>query len=442
MKRVLFVTYYFPPSGGSGVQRGLKMVKYLPAEGWEPVVLSVHPDHASWPDRDPAMLKDVPEGINVERTKAWDPYSAYARFVGKSKDDAVGVGFLGADHASTKERLARWVRANIFLPDARVGWVRHALKAARHLAREDRLDAIVTTGPPHSAHLIGERLARETGLPWVADCRDAWPDPAYAEMLPTSGWARRKDLRIRDRALRAADRRIAVTDDLATHMRSATGVPFDVIRNGFDPEDFPGGVGSGVPDTDHFLLTHTGNLGPARNPEPLWHVLSDPANRDRWPRLKLALIGNVDPTIQQAMEAAGVVDRVIREPYVPHHEAIDWMQRSALLLLPINRVMESAGIVTGKIYEYLASGRPVLALGEPGGEADQILTTTGAGQLLAYTDAVGVSAELDRHYAAWDSGHPLPGAPVDRLDPYSRKAQAASLARVLDDLASEPVLHS
>lgn len=438
MKRVLYVTYYFPPSGGSGVQRGLKMVKYLPAEGWEPVVLSVHPDHASWPDRDPAMLTDVPADIHVERTGAWDPYSAYARFVGKSKNDAVGVGFLGADHASPKEKLARWVRANIFLPDARVGWVRHALKAARRLAREYPLDAIVTTGPPHSAHLIGQRLARETGLPWVADCRDAWPDPAYAEMLPTSAWARRKDLRIRDRALKAASRRIAVTDDLAAHMRTATGVSFDVIRNGFDPADFPGGVGSGTPDTGHFLLTHTGNLGPARDPEPLWNVLSDPDSRQRWPKLRLALIGNVDPTIQQAMDGAGVLDRVIREPYVPHHEAIDWMQRSALLLLPINRVMESAGIVTGKIYEYLASGRPVLALGEPGGEADQILRETQAGHLLAYTDVDGLAAELDRHYSAWASGRALSGAPADRLDPYSRKSQAGSLARILEELTTQP----
>jgi glycosyltransferase involved in cell wall biosynthesis len=432
MKRVLFITYYFPPSGGSGVQRGLKMVKYLGAEGWEPLVLTVDPAHAAYPDLDPAMATDVPAGTRVERTRAWDPYALYARFMGKQKKDAVGVGFLGADHASAKERFARWIRANLFLPDARVGWASHATRAARALFEDPGFDAIVTTGPPHSTHLIGARLARTTGRPWVADLRDAWPDPAYAEMLPSSGWARRRDRRMRQRALDAASVCLAVTEDLACQMRAATGHDFRVIRNGFDPADFSE---QPPPDMDRFRITHTGNLGPARDPEPLWTVLSRSANRDRWPALRVQLVGNVDPGIEETIRKAGLVDRMERIPYVPHHEATRSMQRAALLLLPINRVGDAAGIVTGKIYEYLASGRPIVGLGDRDGEAARILADSGAGVMLDWRDADGLESLIDRHYTAWQAGTPLAGATREDLSPYSRRQQAAALARILDELS-------
>lgn len=439
VKRVLYITYYFPPSGGSGVQRGLKMVKYLPDAGWTPVVLTVDPEQASYPDLDPGMLADVPEGVHVERTSSWDPYTMYARMMGKKKADVVGVGFLGADHASLKERFARWVRANLFLPDARVGWVRHAVRAGRRLASDPGFDAIVSTGPPHSAHLIAERLASETGKPWVADLRDAWPDPAYQHMLPTGRWARSRDKRMRNRVLQAADRRIAVTRDLSTSMAEEVDAPFILIRNGFDPDDMTRSTEGSIPTSwqEDFLVVHTGNLSPARDPEPLWQVLGRSDASGRWPRLRLVFVGNVDPLVMSAAVRACGAERVNRIPYVPHAQAIVWMKAAALLLLPINRVMGSAGIVTGKIYEYIASGRPVLAFGEPGGEADGLLVESGAGTLLDYTDMEGLADLLDRHYEAWAGGRPLRGAPVEHLAPYSRRGQAHALADLLNELNTE-----
>lgn len=447
MKRVLYITYYFPPSGGSGVQRGLKMVKYLPAAGWEPVVLTVDPADAAYPDLDPAMLEDVPDDIHVERTRSWDPYAVYARMMGKKKSEAVGVGFLGADHASAKEKFARWVRANLFLPDARVGWVRHAVKAGKELARSPGFDAIVSTGPPHSAHLIGQRLAQATGKPWIADLRDAWPDPAYQHMLPASGWALRRDHRMRGRALASSDARIAVTRDLAHHMGEALNTSFEVIRNGFDPDDINrvreqatsswASMQQNADVLDDFLIVHTGNLSPARDPEPLWHALKNARANGKWSRARLVFVGNVDPGIQET--AASILgDRVTNVPYVPHDEAIAWMLEAAVLLLPINRVMGSAGIVTGKIYEYLASGRPILSLGEPNGEADGLLTESGAGSLYAYEDVDGVEAAIDRLYEAWEAGTSTDGASGERIEAYSRKSQAAALASHLDRVVASP----
>jgi glycosyltransferase involved in cell wall biosynthesis len=417
------------------------MVKYLPDAGWEPVVLSVDPEDASYPDLDPAMMDDVSSGIHVERTTSWDPYAAYAHLMGKKKSDAVGVGFLGADHTSPKEKFARWVRANLFLPDARVGWVRHAVRAGRRLAKSPGFDAIVSTGPPHSAHLIGQRLATATGKPWIADLRDAWPDPAYQHMLPASDWALGRDERMRQRALGTSDARIAVTNDLAYHMGEATGHVFEVIRNGFDPADLARvreqpqlawpTMEKARDILDDFLIVHTGNLSPARDPEPLWKALDKVKGSGAWSRLRLVFVGNVDPGIRET--AASVLgDRVTYVPYVPHDEAIAWMLSSSLLLLPINRVMGSAGIVTGKIYEYLASGRPILALGEPHGEADGLLSESGAGSLFAYEDVAGLTSAIEHHYRAWEDGESTSGVSNDRLKAYSRKSQAASLAELLD----------
>ena len=434
MKNVLFITYYFPPSGGSGVQRGLKMVKYLTDFGWKPTVLTVDPEYASYPVTDAQLLEDIPDGVRVVRTKSRDPYAAYASWTGKKKSESVGVGFLGSQHTSWKERLARWVRANLFIPDARRGWARYAQKRAAELVSELQFDAIVSTGPPHSAHLISESLSRSEGIPWVADIRDAWPDVAYADLLPTTALARGRDIRMRNRVLKSASRRIAVTEDLASEMKRGVGADFEVIRNGFDPQDFRSLESLNLTG---FTIVHTGSMAPARNPLPLWELLSEDGSRQRWPDLRLVLVGNVDSTIHDAASRAGVSDLVEHVPYVPHSQALQYTISASVLILPINRVSEAAGIVTGKIYEYLASSRPIIGLGDPQGEAAAILRESQSGAMFDYTDVDGLRDEIDRHYHAWRSGSPLNGASQSAAAPFSRREQSGQLAVVLDSLASE-----
>ncbi len=431
MKNVLFISYYFPPSGGSGVQRGLKFVKYLRDFGWNPVVLTVDPKSAAYPEIDEGLLEDIPDGVTVVRTDSWDPYAAYASLTGKKKSDAVGVGFLGADHDSWKEKVARFVRANLFLPDARIGWVRHARRAAEELVKTTNIDAIVSTGPPHSAHLIAESIAKSQNLPWIADIRDAWPDIAYADMLPTTKLARRWDLRIRNRVLRSATVHIAVTDSLARQMSEGVSEPFRVIRNGFDPGDF---TDSKTMPLDGFNIVHTGSMALARNPSSIWRILSRPDAQTRWPHLKLTFVGNVDGTVFRAASDAGLSHLLDYVSHVSHEKAIAYTRGATLLLLPINRVSSTAGIVTGKIYEYLRAGRPVLGLGDPEGESSSILRDTGAGSMFDYDDLDAIAQELDRHYAAWSAGSPLGGASPGAVAPYSRREQTRQLASLLDGI--------
>jgi len=428
MKRVLFITYYFPPSGGSGVQRGLKMVKYLPQNGWEPIALTLDPDHAAYPNLDEALLDDVPKGTRVIRTRSRDPYALYAAWTGRSRSESVGVGFIGANQSSAKERIARWIRANLFLPDARVGWAPFARRAGQQEFDARGFDAIVSTGPPHTAHLIGHRLARSCGVPWIADIRDAWPDPAYAEMLPTSGWAARRDKRQRNDVLSAASHRVAVTDEVARDMESAVGAPFTVIRNGFDPEDMSAPAQR---TSERFTLVHVGNMSPARDPEPLWHVL---ANGTDWSDIRIVCVGNVDPGILAEAERLGVSSHIDLIPYVPHDQAVSYMKGADMLLLPVNRVENATGIVTGKIYEYLGVGRPILGLGEPDGEAARIISDTHAGMMFDYEDTRGLERFLEDSLAAWRAGSLRPGADPAAAQRFSRAEQARELAQLLDSV--------
>lgn len=434
MKRLLFVTYYFPPSGGSGVQRSLKFVKYLPEFGWRPTVLTVRPESASWPDPDPDSVADIPEGTLVERTGAWDPYAWYARLLGRKKQEVISVGFTGDDGAVPRRRLARWIRANLFLPDARVGWVPFATARARALMRQ-KYDAVLTTGPPHSTHFAGLALRRTHGTPWLADFRDPWTEIYYYADLPMAGPARALDALLERRVLRNADGCTVVSASMQRRF-AQRGYASEVIENGFDPADFEESASS--VSGDAFVVAHVGNMSRTQNPEGLWKALSDPETPSDWPDLQFRFTGHVDSTVLASVSASCPGVRLDTLPYVPHRTAIDRMREAALLLLPINRVQGAEAITTGKLYEYLASGRPVLALGPVHGDAARILQETGAGRMFDFDDVDGVRAFLHSHYEAWRAGSPMQGAPPDRITRYSRREQARQLAALLSGLSERP----
>ncbi|MEX1054716.1 MAG: glycosyltransferase, partial [Rhodothermales bacterium] len=359
MPRVLFVTYYYPPSGGPGVQRSLKFTKYLPEFGWTPDVLTVRPEHASYPDLDPDLGSDIRPDIHVERTSAWDPYAMYARVLGREKKDVVSVGFLGEAHMNARQRAARWIRANLFLPDARVGWVPYAVARGHRLLRERDHDVILTTGPPHSTHLVGLMLSALHKKPWLVDFRDPWTEIDYYAELPMSSLAQSADAALERLVLRRATAGTVVSEAMRRQLPRTASLRLEVIENGFDPADFQGL--RAVPPADRFEIAHIGNLNAARNPTALWRALS--VLRKEMPELRVVMIGNVEPAVLTTAAAYGLDDLIENLPYVPHDAAIRHMMQSTLLLLSINRVKGAGGIVTGKAYEYVASGRPVLGIG-------------------------------------------------------------------------------
>lgn len=430
--RVLFVTYYYPPSGGPGVQRSLKFSRYLGDFGWTPVILTVHEENAAWPARDESLLEEIPPSLEIHRTRAFDPYAAYARLVGKERSETVGVGFLGESNPTWRERLGRWIRANVFLPDARVGWVPYAIQEARKIISGGGIDALLTTGPPHSTHLIGRYLARRFDLPWVADFRDPWVGIDYAEMLPAGRFARSLDARMERSVLSEASAVTVVSPSMADALNDRVPVDYDLLYNGYDPNDFHQKV---EVEREHFIISHTGSLNEARNPEVLWRALETARARENFPKLRVRLIGRVDPIVLESARRHGVEDLVEVRPYLDHPEVIVQIGKSAMLLLVINRVQGAEGILTGKLFEYVGSGRPVLCIGPTEGDAASVLQDVGAGETFGYQDVEGVARMIRRHYEAWRADRPLPGASPTDAARYSRREQAGELAALLTSVS-------
>ena len=292
MKRVLIITYYWPPSGGAGVQRWLKFVKYLRNYGWEPVVYTARNPEA--PALDHSLIKDVPEGLEVIRQPIWEPYTLYRNFVGLKKDVKISSGFLSENKKpGLAEKVAIWLRGNLFIPDARKFWIKPSIKFLTNYLQEYPVDAVVSTGPPHTTHLIALGIKKKLGLPWLADFRDPWTKIDFYDKLMLTPIADRRHHLLEKTVLKAADKIVTVSWSWAVDFEGLGSPRTDVITNGFDPDDF---LDTNRDKPETFLLTHIGSLNKDRNPEFLWRVLGKMAKPDASFRqlLKIRFIGKTD----------------------------------------------------------------------------------------------------------------------------------------------------
>ena len=425
MKRVLVVSYYFPPSGGPGVQRVLKFVRYLPEFGWKPTVLTVDPAYASYPALDSSLLEDVAEDIEVIRTKSWDPYQLYARLQGKSKEAVVGVGFVRDSSRSLFQAFARWLRGNVFLPDARRGWVRYAAEAALEAMKRQPFDALLTSGPPHSTHLVAHRIQQRISVPWVVDMRDPWSDFQYSAETRQSSVARAIQARMEERVLSQADVVIGVSEYVGELLKGRGRIKrYQTIFNGFDPADIAIRTRAAASDGP-FIIAHVGTFNWARHSPGLVAALAGPAEA-----AEMHFVGHVHERVVKAFQAAGC--KVVIVPYMPHQDAVAYMQRADMLLVSVDLGPKNKGIVTGKAFEYVSLGRPVLGVGPVDGDLAQILTHTEAGRMFDYEDAAGIGAYI-RHYMDC-KGQPFV-VNQRAVKSYERRELTRSLGNILDSLA-------
>lgn len=428
MKRLLIITYYWPPTGGSGVQRWVKFSKYLPARGWQPVIYT--PENPEQLARDESLLKDVPACAEVVKTRILEPYALYRRLTGGKKEQQE-VNPVNAQKKNWKQRLSRWIRGNCFVPDPRIGWVRPSLRFLKKYLAEHPVDAVVTTGPPHSVHLIGRGLKRALGLHWIADFRDPWTEMFYYKHLGLGPAADRRHRRLEQSVLDEADTVISVSPPVRDDFQAKTKTPVVLITNGFDEEDFPVGSGESEAKPDSgaaaaavppFRLVHTGLFAADGNPLNLWDALAqrceaDPAFRGR---LEIRLAGKVDAAVTEAIRARGLGDRLVLLGYLPHDETVREQRAADILLLPLRREPEYAKVLPGKIFEYLAARRPVLGIGEPEGAAARILRDAGAGEMFDWDGQEALLAFLD-----------APHPPTADIGKYTRRALTAQLTQIL-----------
>ena len=431
MHKVLIITYYWPPSGGAGVQRWLKFAKYLREFGWEPVIYT--PSNPEFPVIDDTLYKDIPAGIEVIRTPIWEPYAFYRKITGKKSTVKINSGFLNHKRSpGLFEKFSVWVRGNLFIPDARKYWIRPSVRFLNKYLREHHIDAIVSTGPPHSMHLIAKALKEHLNIPWLADFRDPWTDIDYYKDLKISAYADKKHKSLELETIKGCNAMVVVSSDMKVNYERMGGTNVNLITNGFDTEDMD--LKDVVRDTK-FSISHIGTLPPSLNLKGLWQALADLSETlpDFRNNLEIKLIGKVDNSVTDDISAFNLANQFTGIEYVTHDKAALLMKQSAILLLAINKDSPNAkGILTGKFFEYLASGRPIFAIGPPDGDLSAILEASEAGYISEYNDLEGIKKTvlmLYEKYLSNDLNHCPKG-----IEKYSRRNLTSELAGVLNKM--------
>ncbi|TCN73303.1 glycosyltransferase involved in cell wall biosynthesis [Acetobacteroides hydrogenigenes] len=431
LKRALVLTYYWPPSGGAGVQRWLKFVKYLREYGYEPVVYTAA--NGEMPVYDPTLANDIPEGVEEIRTEIWEPYHLYKKMVGGNSKEKINTGFLSeSGNPKFTQKLGVWIRGNFFIPDARCFWIKPSVKYLTQYLKDHPVDVIISTGPPHTMHMIALGLKRKLGTPWVADFRDPWTNIDFYKDLMLTKLADWRHHSMERRVVRNADYVVTVTkQDRDDYLRMGAKRAV-TITNGYDEDDFKQ---DGITLDELFTLSHIGTIPPSRNPESLWKAMSllVKKNEDFARDFQLKLVGKVDVSVRQMIAKYGLDANVNFIDYLPHAEAVKQQLQSRALLLLVNNTPNAKGILTGKFFEYLATGRPVVAIGPTDGEVAAVLRSTGAGSCSDFGDADTLAQSIEVLYRQFKEQGDCRNA-SSGASQFSRRNLTAQMAKVLDEV--------
>lgn len=432
MKRVLIITYYWPPSGGAGVQRWLKFAKYLPQFGWQPVIYTPH--NPEIPVIDESLQKDIPSSAEIIKTKIWEPYEWYKKFTGR-KGERINTGFLNEGKKVTAtEKIAVWLRGNLFIPDARKYWIKPSVKHLQHYLKQHPVDAVISTGPPHSMHLIALGLKKQFNCKWIADFRDPWTNIDYYHELMLTLRADRKHHQLEKEVLINADVVTVVGKTMAEEFETIAARNINVITNGFDSED----AGLEKIELDKkFTIAHIGTLVRSRNPVMLWQALADllTEQKDFADKLEIKLIGKVDFQVRQSIRVNKLDDYVKYTDYLPHAQVAMQQQQAQVLLLILNNTPNARGILTGKFFEYLAAQRPVLCIGRRDGDAAKIISDTKCGVVCEHEDKREIKKEILEYFKQFrDSSLQLPSS--NAVQQYSRLSLTKDLVSLLNKITT------
>ena len=388
-KKVLIITYYWPPSGGSGVQRWLKFSKYLRDFNIEPVIYTV--DNPSYPINDTSLESEIPLGLEVLKQPIFEPNYFLSIFGNNKKKES--AGFLNPN-PTLLGRFFQYVRANYFIPDARKFWIKPSVKFLSNYLKNNEIDVVITTGPPHSMHIIGLVLKDKFKIKWISDFRDPWTEIDYFQQLPLTKKANKKHHQLEQEVLEKSDMVIVVGETMKKKFLKHNH-NIEVLTNGFDSYE-----NSLTIELDsNFSITHVGSMNTDRNPTILWEVLYEISseNIDFKNNLRIKFIGKIDDTVIQDIQVFNPKN-IVRIPYLDHEEVRKYQASSQVLLLSINHVPSAKGIITGKIFEYLQAKRPILGIGPEDGDAAAILKKTNAGNIVGFNNKIELKAAVLKLY--------------------------------------------
>lgn len=424
-KKILIITYYWPPSGGSGVQRWLKFVKYLPEHGYIPYVFT--PENPSFDIKDESLLKDVPSEAEVIHFPIWEPYGLFGKTSGASGSREV----LASSRKTSLQRLAVWIRGNLIIPDPRVFWVRPSIKFLTDFVRDNNIKIIVTTGPPHSIHLIGRGLKRKNrSLTWIADFRDPWSTWGLLDTLQTGPLARKAHRYLEWNVLTKADKVITITPFYARKFKELSGRHVELITNGFDETDFKNFTPR---RTEKFIIRHVGIVNEKCNPRPFMNAVKKLLKEDQdfSARVRIDFVGNVHPDFRSFVLSDDDLKAVTSfTPPVSHDELIHYYSQSSLLLIVLTGYKDAEGYMPGKLFEYVATGLPVVGTGPVNGDAAALLRSAGAGDIIDSDAEKEIIRSLKTRFDEWVRGDQPSRKPL--AEKFSRRGITQTLVDLLE----------
>ena len=420
MKKVFVITYYWPPSGGAGVQRWVKFIKYFKDQNINPFIISVDPDFASYPLIDNSLKNDIPDNTNVYLTKTNEPYSFYKKI---NNNQTPYAGFANEGRPNFFQKIARFIRGNFFIPDSRKGWNNFAYKKAVEILEKENIDTVITTSPPHSTQLIGLKLKETQNIKWIADLRDPWTDIYYYKSMLHTKWAKQKDLNYEKRVIEKSDKVVVVSDSIKQLLLNKSNLvkesKIHIIPNGFDDDDF---LVSSKNNNSKFLLSYVGTI---TKDYPLDSIKKSISILN----INLEFTGKADePTKLLLNEVASFNN------HVKHKESINLLLASDMLLLVIPKISNNKGILTGKLFEYLGARKPILCIGPTDGDAAKIIEECKAGKTFDYSDENGIYDFIETYMSnefIFENKNYLK---------YSRRNLTKNLSKILTDMADNKKL--
>ncbi|MCX7736398.1 MAG: glycosyltransferase family 4 protein [Candidatus Kapabacteria bacterium] len=437
MKNILVIAYYFPPSGGPGGQRVLKTVKYLPDFGWQPYVLTV--SNGQFPAIDESLLDEIPKSVVVERTRIFEPYDIYRKITGMKPGTAIDVNVIKKEGQSLsfKQKLAEFVRATFFIPDARIGWIFSAVKAGREMIKKYNIHAIYSSSPPYTCSMIARKLKRISNLPWVAGFRDPWTgfiSTPKRWLIPAM-----IDKHFEKSVFQTADfvecAWEGIIKDALGKYPDLNPQKFIHIPNGFDSNDFPK---IEIKPNEKFTITYTGSMYGRRNPDSFFQAIEKLiADRKINPDdLKLVFVGRFGDEIHDMFNKVSFKNSIQVFGYVPHKESVEFILRSDVLLLVVDESKESEEIVPGKVYEYIGTRKPVLAIAPNNSAIAKLIKETNSGLIAHQSEIDKIAANFLSFYEAWKNNKKLINPNENEINKYERRESARQLAGLLDSIIS------
>jgi len=430
LNKVLIITYYWPPAAGAGVFRVLKFAKYLPRFGWKPIILTVK--NGEYPATDHSLESEIPRESVVYNSRMYEPADLYKKFTGMPENEAVLNAVLTQKKQNWRMGISHWIRLNVFIPDAKIGWIPGGIKRGTEIIRKHKPDILFSTSPPPTVHLIARWLATHHHIPWVADFRDPWTNIYYYDQNPRSALSEKIDVYLEKKVLESARAVTAVNNGFFSQSQRLLE-KCRRIPNGYDPDDMPDRINE--KPNEKFTIRYMGSLKRRQYVDSFFGILEELSAEEPWrSSVKVDFIGRLDPEIIQRVKDKDIALEINFLGYQEHSDAIQSIAAADLLLMIIGRSDQAQNILLSKLFEYLMVGNPILAYGPPEGDASAVLSETSAGEMFNYDDYEGAQKYIVKEFERWKKGEGMPGIRQGKVDEYSRRSLTEKLTEIFEEV--------